>query len=360
MVNVYPSLNNLASIQWVNQWRWQGTQFVCPWLMSTWLMDTFSLNNFFPWRIKLPTTQLLIASHNFRTEFTPVLERWWRWFTLQCIQTHFTYTFQNCQCLSTKLISYFNPFHFLFSKLAMFSIHTHFTFQSCPCLASKLISYFNSFHFHFSAPNCSWGTQEGFLCWEIVSNATHKVSQHTHLNIIIIIFVMIRRGSIAAKLLEQIYGASQRVTNISGGKGDHDGCDDDNRDDLSFKEKPLNIIEEYWSSSDNFREVWFKQENDAVLAKRSNMANNKDENITQTGWSLIWTPLENKCQCQNCRVFLVLKIQYIQASNISSSFPTWSILQRNPLLEYFSNICLACRPLSRLVPNWGEGWWFSL
>ena len=86
MVNVYPSLNNLASIQWVNQWRWQGTQFVCPWLMSTWLMDTFSLNNFFPWRIKLPTTQLLIASHNVRTEFRPVLERWWRWFTLQCIR----------------------------------------------------------------------------------------------------------------------------------------------------------------------------------------------------------------------------------------------------------------------------------
>ena len=112
--------------------------------------------------------------------------------------------------------------------------------------------------------------------------------------------------------------------------------------------------------SDNFREVWFKEENDAVLAKRSNMANNKDENITQTGWSLIWTPLENNCQCQNCRVFLVLKIQYIQASNISSSLPTWSILQNNTLLEYFCNICLACRPLSRLVPNWGEGWWFSL
>ena len=161
------------------------------------------------------------------------------------IQTHFTFTFQNCQCLSTKLISYFNPFHFLFPKLAMFSIHTHFTFQSCPCLASKLISHFNSFHFHFPAPNCSWGTQEGFLCWEIVSNVTHKVSQHTHLNIIIIIFDMIRRGSIAAKLLEQIYGASQRVTNISGGRGHHDGCDDDNCDDLSFKEKPLNIIEEY-------------------------------------------------------------------------------------------------------------------
>ena len=65
------------------------------------------------------------------------------------IQTHFTFTFQNCQCLSTKLISYFNPIHFLFPKLAIFSIHTHFTFQSCPCLESKLISHFNSFHFHF-------------------------------------------------------------------------------------------------------------------------------------------------------------------------------------------------------------------
>ena len=93
---------------------------------------------------------------------------------------------------------------------------------------------------------------------------------------------MIRRGSIAAKLLEQIYGASQRVTNISGGRGDHDECDDDDLEDLSFKEKPFNIMK-----SDNFREMWFKEENDAVLAKRSNMANNKDENITQTGWSLI-------------------------------------------------------------------------
>ena len=34
--------------------------------------------------------------------------------------------------------------------------------------------------------------------------------------------------------------------------------------------------------------------------------------------------------------------------------------QSNTLHEYFPYICLPCRPLSRLVPNWGEGWWFSL